>query len=84
MSKRLSQFRRSLVGVALSLLLVAGSVDAETRERSLQEIVQQVEQDTDGKVLSVQTLQRNGHKIYRVKVLTRDGRMQVVQVRGDE
>lgn len=84
MSKSLSQFMRPLISVALALVLVTGTLAAETRERSLQEIVQKVEQDTDGKVLAVQTLQRNGHKIYRVKVLTRDGRMQVVQVRGDE
>jgi hypothetical protein len=38
-----------------------------------------VERDTGGKVLQVKPIQRGDREIYRMKVLTPDGRVKVVQ-----
>ena len=42
------------------------------------------EREVDGKVLSVQTLNVGKRKIYRIKVLTHDGRVRVVQVPAEK
>jgi uncharacterized membrane protein YkoI len=54
------------------------------REISAQEAVSQVQHDTSGKVLSVQTLDMGKRKVYRIKVLTRDGQVRVVEVPADQ
>ena len=69
----------ALLGAAL---LVAGI--AVAREISLQEAVSQAQREVDGKVLSVQTLNVGKRKIYRIKVLTHDGRVRVVQVPAEK
>lgn len=68
-----------LLGLALSL---AGMAFA--REISMQEAVAQAQREVDGKVLSVQTLNVGKRKIYRIKVLTHDGRVRVVQVPAEK
>jgi hypothetical protein len=45
----------------------------------LPESVQRVERETGGKVLQVKPIQRGNREIYRMKVLTPDGRVRVVQ-----
>ncbi|HUD41304.1 MAG TPA: hypothetical protein VMR06_04825 [Dokdonella sp.] len=57
---------------------------ASAREISVQEAVDQVQRETDGKVLSVQTMERNKRKIYHIKVLTRDGQVKVFQIRANQ
>lgn len=69
---------RSLRWIALALAFAAAAAGA--REISVEEAVQRVQQETDGKVLAVQTLTIGQRKIYRIKVLTPDGRMRVMQV----
>ncbi len=56
----------------------------EARELSAQEAVAKVQQETNGKVLSVQTLTTGKHKVYRIKVLTSDGQVRVVQVAAEQ
>jgi uncharacterized membrane protein YkoI len=69
----------------LPLLLVAGFVTlAQAREISAQEAVAQAQRETDGKVLSVQTLNVGKRKVYRIKVITRDGQVRVVQVQAEQ
>lgn len=68
-----------LLGAAL---LVAGM--ALAREISAQEAVAQAQREVNGKVLSVQTLNVGKRKIYRIKVLTHDGRVRVVQVPAEK
>lgn len=67
---------------ALVLALAAGTADA--RELSAQEAVAKVQQETSGKVLSVQTLMQGKRKVYRIKVLTSDGQVRVVQVPAEQ
>ncbi|MFT3807171.1 PepSY domain-containing protein [Arenimonas sp.] len=53
------------------------------RERSgqsdLPNSVRRVEQQTGGEVLRAEPMQRDGHEVYRIKVLTSDGRVRVMQ-----
>ena len=51
-----------------------------TRSRSsLPETVRRVERQTGGEVLRAEPMQRDGREVYRLKVLTADGRVRVVQ-----
>jgi uncharacterized membrane protein YkoI len=53
---------------------------ATAREITAQEAVAQAQRETDGKVLSVQTLNVGKRKVFRVKVLTKDGQVRVIQI----
>ncbi|HKE47820.1 MAG TPA: hypothetical protein VKB52_07125 [Rhodanobacteraceae bacterium] len=64
------------------MALAASAADA--REMSVQEAVAKVQQETNGKVLSVQTLTIGKRKVYRIKVLTLDGQVRVVQVPAEQ
>lgn len=67
---------------ALLLILAAGI--AQAREITVQEAVAQVQHETRGKVLSVQTLNIGKRKVYRIKVLTQDGQVRVIQVQAEQ
>ncbi|MGH8171681.1 MAG: PepSY domain-containing protein [Rhodanobacteraceae bacterium] len=63
---------------------VLAATVAQARELSAQDAVAQVQRDTNGKVLSVQTLTIGKRKVYRIKVLTHDGQVRVVQVQAEQ
>jgi hypothetical protein len=67
---------------ALVLVLVLAAMDAAAEERNmkLREAVDQVQRDTGGKILAAQTVGHGSNRTYRIKVLTTDGRVRVVQV----
>ena len=71
-------------GVLLCALAIAFSLPVEARELSAQEAAAKVQQETSGKVLSVQTLTMGKRKFYRIKVLTPDGQVRVVQVAAEQ
>jgi uncharacterized membrane protein YkoI len=73
---------RASIVCCIALALAVGTVAA--REISLQEAVAQAQQETQGKVLSVQTLNVGKRKVYRIKTITRDGRVRVVQVQAEQ
>ncbi|MEO7916703.1 MAG: hypothetical protein ABIR16_03595 [Dokdonella sp.] len=79
-------FRRFMI----SALLVTGvsalalPVRAIAGEDSLQEVIDRVEHDNDCKVLGVQVMEHDGRKVYVIKMLTKDGRVKVVQVRASQ
>jgi hypothetical protein len=55
---------------------------AEQREQDdagLRDSVRRVERQTGGEVLRAEPMQRDGREVYRLKVLTADGRVRVVQ-----
>lgn len=61
----------------------AGPDEQEQQEMlSMRNAVEQVKRDTHGKILSVRSVKRGKVKFYRVKVLTRAGRVHVVQIRS--
>jgi|GEM_PF-1064495 len=85
---------RILRRATLLLLLLAGSagVWAQTppagppQDRSrgekrdaLPDSVRRVERETGGEVLRAEPMQRDGREVYRLKVLTADGRVRVMQ-----
>jgi uncharacterized membrane protein YkoI len=47
---------------------------------TLQDAVAKVEKETHGKVLSAETKRTGNRTVYRVKVLTHDGRVQIIEV----
>jgi uncharacterized membrane protein YkoI len=77
----LHRFKASIVASMLAVF----AITAEARELSVQEAVAQVQRDTNGgKVLSVQTLTIGKRKVYRIKVLTHDGQVRVVQIQAEQ
>ncbi len=65
--------------IALLLAVLALPVAAQ-RAISLQDAVDRVQRETGGKILSAETVQQGRASVYRIKVLTREGRVQVVTV----
>lgn len=72
----------------ISLLLPAHCVWAaaddsegvrEPRPTELRDSVRRVEQETGGRVLRVEPVRRGGQETYRMKVLTPEGRVRVMQ-----
>src|SRR4051812_2902463 len=76
----LHPFMASLCALALAV----ASAGAGARELTAEEAVAKVQQETSGKVLSVQTLMQGKRKVYRIKVLTFDGQGRVVQVPAEQ
>ena len=76
------QIRHGWPLLAAAALLVAGGIQA--REITAQEAVAQAQQEADGKVLSVQTLKLGKRKFYRIKMLTHDGQVRIVQVPAEQ
>ncbi len=50
---------------------------------TMQDAIAKVERDTKGKVLSAETKRTGSRTVYRIKVLTHDGRVEVVEVPAD-
>jgi len=73
--------RVAIVICALAALVAAGPAAAA---RSLQEAIARVERDTHGKVLSAETKHNGRSTVYRIKVLTREGQVRVVEVPADD
>ena len=77
------------------ILLLAGSVaawadapernpprdkpQAKEQREDLPDSVRRVERETGGEVLRAEPMQRDGREVYRIKVLTSDGRVRVMQ-----
>lgn len=81
-----SPFKHSCAA-ALLLLTLSCAVAAPTAaaaDESLQAIIQRIEHDNHCNVLSVQTMEHEGRKVYVIKTLTDDGRIKVVQVRASQ
>jgi hypothetical protein len=65
--------------VALLPALLALPASAQ-RAISLQDAVERVQRETGGKILTAETVRQGRASVYRIKVLTREGRVQVVTV----
>jgi uncharacterized membrane protein YkoI len=75
----MNRFLRTAV-LSLAAVCTAGQASPVT----LQDAVAKVERDTHGKVLSAETKRNGNRTVYRIKVLTRDGRVQVVEAPADD
>ncbi len=89
MAANMQIVRRRVFRQAFRVLLALSGVALLTptvlaREVSVQEAVAQAQREASGKLLSVQTLTVGKRKVYRIKLLTRDGRVRIVQVAADQ
>ena len=64
------------------LLAALALADPALAQRAvdLQDAVERVQRQTSGRILSAETVRSGRQKLYRVKVLTPEGRVQVVTV----
>ena len=76
--------RTGPIRILLCAILVAMAAQAHAREISVQEAVAQAQREAEGKVLSVQTLNVGKHKVYRIKILTRDGQVRILPVQAEQ
>ncbi|MEZ5455430.1 MAG: hypothetical protein R3F04_04875 [Lysobacteraceae bacterium] len=74
---------RSIFLACLVLSGAGGKVWAQQAEEpgQVRESVRRVERETGGRVLRIESIQRNGQDVYRMKVLTPGGRIRVMQER---
>ncbi len=77
---RMSRFRASACLCIAALLAVTG---AHAMGLSLQDAVAKVERENHGKVLSAETKHNGKRTVYRIKVLTHDGQVRVIEVPAD-
>jgi uncharacterized membrane protein YkoI len=66
---------------ACAAVFAAGPAQATA---SLQDAINKVERETHGKVLSAETKHNGRTTVYRIKVITRDGQVRVIEVPADE
>lgn len=71
--------RRILHSLLFAAAVLASPVQAQ-RATDLQDAVERVQRQTGGRILSAETVRSGRQKLYRVKVLTPEGRVQVVTV----
>ena len=84
MEKRIKDMRAMLVRWGAAVLAAAMSTAVAAREISVQEAIVKAQQDTPGKVLAAQTLRLGKRKIYRIKILTPEGQVRIVQVSAEQ
>lgn len=63
-----------------AVLLLPGAVAAQEGGLTLDEAVQRIKSRGEVRVLSAETVSNNGRTVYRIKVLTDDGRVKYIQV----
>ncbi|MBN8738882.1 MAG: hypothetical protein BGP24_13170 [Lysobacterales bacterium 69-70] len=73
----------SLLRCLLPIALVAFGTPAAA-QLTLEDAVEQVQQEIQGRVLKAEEVTIGKKKLYRIKLLTRDGRVQVVKIPADE
>jgi hypothetical protein len=73
----------SLLRCLLPIALVAFGAPAAA-QLTLEDAVEQVQQEIQGRVLKAEEVTIGKKKLYRIKLLTRDGRVQVVKIPADE
>jgi uncharacterized membrane protein YkoI len=63
-----------------ALLLAVASGIASATPITLRDAIKKVERDSGAKVLSAETKHAAKQTVYRIKVLTRDGQVKVIEV----
>jgi hypothetical protein len=65
----------------IALIAISTPVLAQV---TLEQAVERVQQEIQGRVLKAEEVTIGKKKLYRIKLLTRDGRVQVVKIPADE
>lgn len=66
--------------LALLLSLVLGGMPAAAAELTLEQAVAQVRRETGGRILAAETVQENGRRVHRIKVLTPERSVRTLRV----
>ncbi len=74
----------NLLFAAVLASLAGAGVPAHAATPSLKEAIARVERETGGKVLSAETRHAGKQTIYRIKVLTHDGKVKIVEVVAED
>ena len=67
----------------LAMLLLAPAQAQDEQQQSLDQAVQKVQQQIDGRILSADRMRSGRGSKYRIKVLTNEGRVRVIEVDSD-
>ncbi len=70
----------ALLALLFALALLAPTLAHAQRAVSLRDAVEQIERKTGGKILAANRVRVGQSKMFRIKVLTADGRVRVFQV----
>lgn len=70
---------KRLLATSLALFALAAGV-AAAATMTLKDAIAKVERDTGAKVLSAETKRAGRQTVYRIKVLTREGQVKVIEV----
>jgi hypothetical protein len=77
--------RRARLLHRLPLLIALVAIGAPaSAQMTLEDAVERVQQEIQGRVLKAEEVTIGKKKLYRIKLLTRDGRVQVVKIPADE
>ena len=76
--------KRLLAIAGLTIAALAAAIPAAAAPMTLQEAIAKVERETGAKVLSAETKGGARQKVYRIKVLTREGQVKVIDVPAGE
>ena len=71
---------RLAAAAALALAALAVPAAAVAATLTLKDAIAKVERETAAKVLSAETKHSGRHTIYRIKVLTREGQVRIIEV----
>jgi uncharacterized membrane protein YkoI len=74
------RMKNCLAMVCLYVAALLAAAPAFAAGLTLQDAVAKVERETHGKVLSAETKHNGRQTVYRIKVLTRDGQVRVIEV----
>ena len=77
-------FRLSKTVSAFALVALAASGREARADLSLEDVVERVQNEIQGRVLKAEEVTIGKKKLYRIKLLTRDGRVQVLKIAADE
>jgi hypothetical protein len=80
---RFALMKQALLIAILGLASLIAVPVSRAAGLTLQDAVAKVERDTHGKVLSAETKRTGNRAVYRIKVVTPDGRVQVIEVPAD-
>ena len=75
--------KHALAIAGFCVAVLTGADLAAAANLTLQEAVAKVERETHGKVLSAETKHNGRQTVYRIKVLTHDGQVRVIEVPAD-
>lgn len=79
-NRKYIRFPRQCCTAMLAVLLTVGGVSAMAAEPTLEQAVAQVRRDTGGRILAAETVQENGRRVHRIKILTAERNVRTVRI----